>query len=404
MRQRIVAVALILLALAATGFYLWEIAQAPVTGPLRFRAIAFADLPGWSQSDARGALDAFRRSCGQLAKQASDAALGGTGYAGKIVDWRSTCNAVPAKTPGAAAARAFFQAWFAPLSVSAGDAQDGLFTGYYEPELRVSHTAQGSFRTPVYGVPDDLIRVDLGAFRPTLKGEHLAGRVENHMLVPYATRAAIEAKPFAAPVLFYADDPIAVFFLHIQGSGRAVFDDGSAARISYAAENGQPYTAIGRTLIAQGALMRENVSLQSIRAWLIAHPKDAQHVMATNASFVFFKEEPVGDPTLGSKGAEGVALTPGASLAVDPRIHPLGVPFFVATTRPSENPGEGDVPFRKLLVAQDIGGAIRGPVRGDVFWGFGRAAEAIAGRMKQTGQLYVLLPKKLAARLGGAQP
>jgi membrane-bound lytic murein transglycosylase A len=183
--------------------------------------------------------------------------------------------------------------------------------------------------------------------------------------------------------------------LHIQGSGRVRFDNGSWARVNYAAQNGHIYTPIGRTLKLRGALKPAEISMRSIRAWLRANPSAARAVMETNASYVFFKEEPIGDPTLGAKGAEGVSLTPGASLAVDTRLHALGVPFFVSTTLPNANPLQG------LLVAQDIGGAIRGSVRGDVFFGFGAKAERLAGAMNQTGRLYALLPAPVAARLAG---
>ena len=220
-------------------------------------------------------------------------------------------------------------------------------------------------------------------------------------LEPYPDRASIDADGLkTAPILFYADDPIAVFFLHIQGSGRVAFDDGSMARVAYAAQNGQPYTAIGRTLIAEGAIPRAEVSLQSIRAWLKAHPAQARRVMETNRSYVFFRETPLADPALGSAGSEGVPLTPGASLAVDLRLHPLGLPVFVAASAPDPDPDRPDRPLDRLLIAQDTGGAIRGPVRGDVFWGFGADAQAIAGRMKAHGRMYVLLPNAVADRLG----
>ncbi|HEX4860874.1 MAG TPA: MltA domain-containing protein, partial [Rhizomicrobium sp.] len=194
--------------------------------------------------------------------------------------------------------------------------------------------------------------------------------------------------------LLYADDPVAVFFLHIQGSGRVSFDDGTAARVAYAGQNGRPYTAIGRTLIAEHELTKDKTSLQTIRAWLLAHPDRARAVMESDASFVFFKEAPVGDPALGAVGSEGVALTPEASIAVDEKIHPLGAPFFATTTLPG-----GAKKFDRLFVAQDTGGAITGPARADVFFGFGPRAEALAGEMKQAGRLTVLLPKPVAARI-----
>ena len=159
--------------------------------------------------------------------------------------------------------------------------------------------------------------------------------------------------------------------------------------MAYAGVNGQPYTAIGRTLIAQGALERGKVSLQTIRAWLLAHPDRARAIMESDASFVFFNETPLGDPALGSPGAGEVPLTPGASIAVDPRLHPLGIPFFIATTTPQGKP------LNALTIAQDIGGAIRGPVRSDIFFGFGNHAETLAGEMKQSGRMYVLIPKSV---------
>ena len=368
------------LALASLGLW-WFVHPAP--GPLRLTKTRFADVPGWSASNSMAALGAFRRSCAALMSQPDAAPMGR--YAGTVADWRGVCAAAEKQPPKNA--RVFFEQWFTPFAVTAGHVRDGRFTGYYEPEIRGSRKRHGAFQTPVYGKPDDLISVDLGAFRPSLNGERIAGRVEDDKLVPYASRAEIDAHGLKqARVLFYTDDPIALFFLHIQGSGRVVFDDGSQARVSYAAQNGQPYTAIGKTLIARG-VPRDGMSLQVIRAWLKAHPGDARAVMEGDASYVFFQEEPVGDPALSAKGAQGVPLPPLASLAVDPRLHGLGVPFFVT--------GQLD----RLFIAQDIGGAIRGVVRGDVYFGFGNAAEARAGTMDQTGRLYVLLPNSVAEKM-----
>ena len=225
--------------------------------------------------------------------------MGGAGYAGTVGDWRPACAAAQGD------ARAFFEKNFTPYVVDG----DALFTGYYEPEIRGRRTRGGAFQTPVYGIPDDLVRAELGQFNPKLQGEHISGRLDGHRLVPYATRAEINAKAPPAPVLFYTDDPVAFFFLQIQGSGRVVFEDGpknqTGVRIAYAGENGQPYTAIGRTLIADGSLTREEVSLQSIRAWLAAHPDRAQGVMETDKSYIFFQERPIGDPALGSTGSSG---------------------------------------------------------------------------------------------------
>jgi membrane-bound lytic murein transglycosylase A len=366
----------------------WWLTRPPVAGPLKLTPTSFEDLPGWKAADLRDVLAAFRRSCDVLMRQPPSAPMGT--YAGKAIDWRKPC--LDARTVGSLKddARGFFEQNFAPREVSAGEARDGLFTGYYEPQLRGSRTKHGSYQTPIYGLPTDLVSVDLGLFRDALAGEHIAGRVTGHRLAPYDTRAQIDANGLkTARVLFYADDPVAAFFLHIQGSGRVVFDDGAVARVAYAGTNGRTYTAIGRTLVAQGALERGKVSLQTIRTWLRAHPDRARTVMESDASFVFFKEAPLGDPALGSPGAEQVPLTPGASIAVDSRIHPLGAPFYIATTTPDGKP------LNALTIAQDIGGAIRGPVRSDIFFGFGNQAETLAGEMKQSGRMYVLIPKSV---------
>lgn len=326
--------------------------------------------------------------------------MGGAGYAGAVGDWQGACVAVPSGNVDPAGARNFFETWFAPVAVGAGSITQGLLTGYYEPELRASRTKMGAYQTPIYGLPNDLVSVDLGLFRNALRDERIAGRVEGGRLVPYATRAEIDTDGLNhANVLLYAEDPIAVFFLHIQGSGRVRLPEGSFLRLAFAGVNGRAYTPIGRTLIAQGALARKDVSLQSIRAWLLAHPGQARSVMESDDSFVFFQETPLGDPALGSSGSEGVALTPGASLAVDSHLHALGAPFFVAATSPDPDTAKPERTFEHLLVAQDTGGAIKGAVRGDVFWGFGPSAEAIAGRMKAPGRIFVLIPKHLAAAL-----
>ncbi len=357
----------------------------PAPGPLRLHRASFAEIDGWADTNPAQALTAFQASCASLAKHSSGEAMGG--YAGTVGDWQPACTV--AQTTPAWRARTFFETWFVPVALTAGRVKEGRFTGYYEPEILASHTRHGRFQTPVYGKPDDLVSVDLGAFRPSLAGERIAGRVEGSKLVPYAPRAEINAKGLSrARVLFYTDDPIELFFLHIQGSGRVRFDDGKQARVVYAAQNGQPYTAIGKTLIARG-VPREGMSLQVIRAWLQSHPREAMDVMNQDASYVFFAEQPLGNADLGAKGAQGVPLTPLASLAVDPRLHALGTPLFVA----------GPPPLGRLFIAQDIGGAIRGPVRGDVYFGFGKKAEANAGTMNQMGRFYALLPRPLAERL-----
>ena len=352
-----------------------------LTRPLALLTVArFSDLPGWSKADLNPALAAFRRGCAIIAKKPAGETIGP--YAGNAADWQAAC----AQATGAA--RQFFEKNFTPYLLSG----DGLFTGYYEPEIHGSHFRQGAYQTPVYGLPADLIRVDLGQFSPQFKGEHISGRVDGQHLVPYATRAEIDGKGVAtAKILLWCDDPVALFFLQIQGSGRVKFENGGMIRIGYAGENGRPYTAIGRVLVKAGHLAKDNISLASIRAWLKANPRLAQGVMEADQSFIFFQEAPLGDPAMGSPGVEGVPLTPLGSMAIDLRKNALGAPYYV----------DAD-PIRALLIAQDTGGAIRGQVRGDIFFGYGPEAEIRAGGMKAEGRLYVLLPNTVATRLGGS--
>jgi membrane-bound lytic murein transglycosylase A len=387
--------ALIILVLGAVALWLW-LRTPPSPGalkPVRLAPVSYAALPGWKDADPRAALDAFHRSCMDLAKKNPLSSMGGAGYAGTVGDWLPACRAAP-PSQSAAAARRFFENWFAPVAVNY-DTDPGLFTGYYEPQFKASHTRHGAYQTPIYGVPDDLITVNLGLFKDSLAGEHITGLVEGRTLVPYPERAVIDAKGLPhARVLAWGADPVAVFFLHIQGSGRALLDDGQTVRIAYAGQNGRPYTPVGRTLIHEGAMTREDMSMQGIRAWLKAHPGEARRVMETDASYVFFEEQPIGDPRMGANGAEGVPLTPGASLAVDRSVHPLGAPIWLALDEHSTA-----LPRSRLMIAQDTGGAIKGAVRGDVFFGFGEKAEWNAGHMKAGGAMFVLLPKPMLRQL-----
>jgi membrane-bound lytic murein transglycosylase A len=366
-------------------------------------AIGFSQLEGWQNGNPQPALTAFRRSCAALLDRAADAPLGGAGYAGTVADWEPACRQAASIQPSAPdGVRAFFEAAFVPYRISQAQA-DGLFTGYYEPELRGSRTRYGPYQTPLYGVPADLVRNDMGIFRDTLIGRMIETMVAMGMrmrFVPYPDRAEIERDGIPGAPLFYVDDPVDAFFLQVQGSGRVVLDDGTTVRAAYAAQNGQPYTAIGAVLLERGELTREEISAQSIRAWLIAHPEEAREVMNSNAAYIFFTEQPVGDPALGAIGAQGVSLTPQASLAVDQSVHPLGVPIWLEGSAPDPDPANPDRPFDSLLIAQDTGGAIKGVVRGDLYWGYGAVAGAIAGRMKHAGRMSVLLPRGLADKMG----
>jgi len=256
--------------------------------PLHLSQVPFGGLAGWADSDPQQALMGFRRSCGVLGPKPDTSSLGGL-YAGTVADWRTACGAAS----NASSARDFFEANFVPYRVSQ-TSDKGLFTGYYEPQLKGSRTRHDAFQTPLYGVPADLVTIELGLFRDALKGQRIEGRVMGNRVVPYSARAEIARAGLpSAMTLLYVDDAVDAFFLQIQGSGRVVLDDGSVVRALYAGENGQPYTAIGAVLIQRGELKREEVSLQTIRAWLYAHPGQAQELMDHDASYVFFGEQPI---------------------------------------------------------------------------------------------------------------
>ena len=360
------------------------------------RPVSFDDLPGWEADDHSAALGALQRSCTALEERADDEPLDIAALGGRVGDWRAIC-AASAGLEAADQAREFFEAHFAPYEARNGAEADGLFTGYYEPELRGATQAGGRYGVPLYARPHDLVTVDLGLFRTALAGDRLAGRVADGALEPYATRAEIDGGALAAQglELVWVDDPIDAFFLHIQGSGRIAFEDGTSRRLAYAATNGHSYFAIGRRLVDLGALSREDVSMQTIRDWLAANPERASEVMHENASYVFFRWLEEEQATEGPVGTQGVALTAGRSLAVDRRFVPMSAPIWLESAAPDPDPAREDRPLRRLMVAQDTGGAIRGPVRGDVFWGTGAEAGSVAGRMKHEGRYWLLLPRGL---------
>ena len=275
-----------------------------------------------------------------------------------------------------------------------GNDPKGLFTGYYEASLNGSRTKSARYNIPLHKRPDDLVMVQLGDFREDLKGRRIAGRVRGGNLKPYESREEIVAGdwPHDDEVLVWVDDPVDAFFVQIQGSGLVALNNGQTMRIGYAGQNGHPYYAIGRELIKRGQLTKDTVSMQSIRAWLAANPRQADEIMNTNASYVFFREidagKDSGGPIGGPIGGQGVALTKGRSLAIDRSLISYGLPIWTDI----EHPSAGEPPIQKLMVTQDTGGAIRGPVRGDVFWGYGKTAETLAGQMKSQGRYWVLIP------------
>lgn len=366
-------------------------AESPPEKPpvLVLTPVTFAALPDWGQDDFTGLVRAFDKSCHRILKRAPDTPFGVLKQAGTYGDWQGACETFTQSDDwNAADIQTFFETNFTPYQISADDDPVGLFTGYYEASLKGSRIHKPPYTIPLYQRPDDLVMVNLGAFREDLKGVRIAGRVQGGNLKPYENRAEIVAGdwPHNDKALLWVDDAVDAFFVQIQGSGIVRMDDGTTARIGYAGQNGHPYYAIGRELIKMGALNKDTVSMQSIRAWLEANPDQADTIMNTNRSYVFFREI-TGD---GPMGAEGVALTAERSLAVDRTKFSYGLPLWVDITHPA-----GDLPpLRRMMVAQDTGGAIVGMVRGDVFWGYGDRAEDMAGKMKSQGRYWVLLPKK----------
>ena len=357
---------------------------------------AYKDLPSWENDDHSAVLEAFVRSCRRLLKKDPASRYGLLDEAGLVEDWVVPCqNAIAISLQGATATttREYFEYFFVPWQARAGYKTEGLFTGYYEPLLQGSLTPTGRFRFPLHGLPDDLISLDLGEFRDDLRGRRIAGRVIGNRLRPYEDRGEIVAGewPHNDNVIAWVDNPVDAFFLHIQGSGKIELPDGTMMRVGYAGQNGHPYFAIGRALVHRGIMKKEDVSLQTIRAWLEHHTSEAQAIMNKNKSYVFFRVLEGEGPL----GGEGLPLTPQRSLAIDRSLIPYGVPVWLST----EPPIKGQRPFNQIMIAQDTGGAIRGPVRGDVYWGSGAQAEYIAGQMKAKGQYWLLLPKSAALRL-----
>ena len=352
----------------------------PITVPPQppaplFTPVAWDALPGWRQDDLRQAWPAFQASCRVLAAKP---------------DWKTACAAGKlVDTADVNAIRLYFETYFVPNLVRSADGADsGLITGYYEAMLHGSRKRGGAYQTPLYKVPDDLITVDLASVYPSLKGMRLRGRLAGKTVVPYSTRAEIERATIPGKELLWVDDPVEAFFLQVQGSGRVELDGGETVRVAYADQNGHPYKAIGRWLVEQGELTSAEATAQGIKAWIVAHPQRRQELFNVNPSYIFFREERLPDPSVGPKGALGVPLTPTRSVAIDPAFLPLGAPIFLSTTEPG-----GTAPLQRLVMGQDTGGAIRGAVRADFFFGFGGQAPDNAGRMKQRGQLWVLLPR-----------
>lgn len=353
----------------------------------RLEKTQWETLPNFGADDPLAALGAFQQSCMVLIEKP---------------EWQGVCNrtsAVPANAKAPDVAQ-YFRDNFDPYRVvNIDNSETGLVTGYYEPLLRGSRVRTPEFKYPVYAQPQDLITVDLSDVYPDLKFRRLRGRLVGNKLVPYMERRDIssDAAPLRGLEIAYVDNAVELFFLEIQGSGQIQLPDGSRLRVGYADQNGHPFRSLGGLLIRRGEIKPERASMQGIKEWAKRNPAKVQQFMNANPSFVFFKEMP-GDLS-GPIGTLGVPLTAERSIAVDQRVIPLGVPVYLSTIFPNTRQE-----MNRLVVAQDTGGAINGGVRADYFWGFGDDAGAQAGRMKQQGRMWVLLPKGYDPNAAPATP
>lgn len=351
----------------------------PVKATVEYERARWSTLPGWGADDVREVWPAFLKSCRALRFR---------------TEWNAPCTAAQtADAQSAQGLRAFFEQYFEPYKIwsAAGTQREdsGLITGYYEPQLMGSRTPSGVFNTPLYSTPPDLLIIDLTSLYPELKGKRLRGRLQGNRVVPYYSRAEIGADTNVRGYeIVWVNDALDAFLLQVQGSGRVQLPTGETIRLQFADQNGYPYQSIGRYLVDRGELTTAEATMPGIRQWLTQHPERMQEVLNANPSVVFFREERLDDPAQGPKGAFGVPLSAGRSIAVDPSSIPLGAPVFLSTTQPAS-----DQPLERVVMAQDTGGAIRGIVRADFFWGFGPEAGALAGKMRQPGRLWLLWPK-----------
>jgi membrane-bound lytic murein transglycosylase A len=344
-----------------------------------YQPVTWSELPGWNRDEMKDAWPAFVQSCEA---------------AGRRQRWQVVCAAAQNVEPATSTeVRAFFERYFEPFAIlkQVGSQRDavGLVTGYFEPVLYGARAPSQQFDTPLYARPPDLLTVDLGSEYPELRGRRIRARLQGSRVVPYYSRADLDRDPaLKDAVIVWVHDALSAFFLEVQGSGRVQLPTGETIRLHYADQNGYPYRSIGQYLVEHGELERGQATVPAIRAWALAHPDKVQELLDADPSVVFFQEEPLGNPALGPKGSLGVPLTSGRSVAVDRSAVPLGAPVFLATTFPDSNAA-----LDRLVFAQDTGGAIRGSVRADFFWGIGEQAATQAGEMRQQGRMWLMWPR-----------
>ncbi|MCK5826291.1 MAG: murein transglycosylase A [Desulfuromusa sp.] len=375
--QRILFYLLIILLAGCVGKSVEPPEEAPLVVVVEppFKAVNWEQVDGWLLDHPAAALEVFQKSCKAI---------------GKRKQWQMVCaEALALGHVSDQRARKFFEDFFQPNEIRNEDGSStGLITGYYGPELEGSRVKTEKYKYPLYRQPEDLLIVDLADIYPELDRYRLRGRVIGNRVVPYFERSEIDAgeNPLTGKELFWLKDPVEVFFLHIQGSGRIHLPNGERVMVGYANQNGYPYRSIGKLLLERKEMTRDQMSMQNIMRWVKQNPEDGQLLLDENPSYVFFRS--LAADIQSPPGALGIPLTPLRSLAVDPRTIPLGAPVFLSTNFPGT-----DFPLQQLMVAQDTGGAIKGRVRADFFWGMGNDAGKIAGKMKQDGRLWILLPK-----------
>jgi membrane-bound lytic murein transglycosylase A len=378
----------VVLAMAASELWQWQHPDA-VAGerlPVDKTEVEFSAIEGWEKDDHRSAFTTFRKSCGRVISP-----VNGQHADGRLADICRIAVLLPAKL-SAQDSKAFFELNFDPWLVKRPD-KGAMLTGYFEPEVKGSLKPTKHFATPVYNKPEDLVLLTRIANRGALPADLTAGRMgTDGMMVPYYTRQEIEQGALNGKGLeiAYLSDPYEAFVMQIQGSGLIRLPDGRGLRIGFAGKNGHPYTSVGKLLVERGELQSESASMDSILAWMRANKQRGQELMWENKSFAFFRLLSTSEAEDGPQGAMQLPLIAGRSLAVDPRYYELGSPIWVAAPTLKHMQAKS---LARLLVAQDTGSAIRGPVRGDIFWGSGEAAGKIAGQTKHICDFYVLLPK-----------
>lgn len=362
---------------------------------ITLRQTSFDKLPNWNTASLKQSFTTFQVSCKAFVKQDPETPVG-TGFIDlKAKDWHGVCQAaLRVHNITETEAKSFFQKWFTPYALTKplSRSVQGLFTGYFSLQMKGSTTKTDYYAVPIYSLPTNLVTMELGQFAPDCSTHKVVGRMQGTKVVPYYSRGEINngALKNTAKVLVWVHSRVDRLFLEIEGSGSVELTNGKSISIGYDGENGAPYTALASVLIKKGVMTKNNASMQHIRHYLDSHPAEMDEVLDQNKSFVFFKILSKG----AAYGAQGVTLTSGYSLAVDKKWIPYGLPIWLNTTHPDKK-ADDKIAFNRLMIAQDTGGAIRGAVRGDVYWGFGDRATFIAGHMKNHGIYWLLLPRKI---------